>query len=386
MGFFSDLLSRARGSASVQSASFPIPAERVLDKPTDADVEAFSIGETYLEIRVSQMFLKDRREYLRGFVPLASLLTRVRVDGRERQIPAIVGPETLTGVKYVQEADPIEILNRRVAGPLPYDGDDVALFAGLFRVEVANWAKQALVFAESIGKALDVTKLSSYLDVADAVSNAIYDLLGMQELEFRLGNDRTFIGVGRDHADGDGSASLLEPGFHLIVGADDAEVRQSTRDRLWVQHGRVHVGDRKEALERWREHDFLLLRTAALARRDDLTSFRFHAVHWPRVQEEVWAGRGDAARAELRLLGAELARTSDITRRHRAALVRQYRAWYDDETAQYEALVSGADDTRSFDDAAADALDIGERDLAAALEHAPPAAADEDAALIRLLL
>jgi hypothetical protein len=270
-----------------------------------------------------------------------------------------------------------------LAGPFPYEGEDVELFAGLFRVTVQDWAKQALSFVETIGKALDVTKLSSYLGVADAVSNAVYDLLGMSELEFRLGNDRTFIGVG---AGGD-SDSLLRPGFDVIVGADDAAVPRATRDRLWVKDARLHIGDREDALERWHEHDFLLLRTAALTRRDDYTSFRFHAVHWPRVQDHVWAGRQKDARAELAMLGAELARTADITRGHRASLVQQYHAWYDEETAQYEALMSGAEERPAFDDTGEPPgpRGVAEADLAAALDVAVPVPGDDDASMLALL-
>jgi hypothetical protein len=379
MGFFSHL----RSSESVQWASFPIPAARVLDERTDAEADSFIRNESYCELRVSQMYLRDRREYLRGFVPLASVLTRFQFAGQRRVLTAIVGPQTFQEAPHVREEDPVEILNKRVAGPFPYEGEDLELFAGLFRVQVQDWATQALSFAETIGKALDVTKLSSYLNVADAVSNAVYDLLGMSELEFRLGSDRTFIGVGG----GGDSASLLRPGFDVIVGADEAKVPQATRDRLWVKDARLHIGDSEEELERWREHDFLLLRTAALTRRDDYTSFRFHAVHWPRVQEHVWAGRQDEARAELALLGAELARSVDITRRHRMNLIAQYRAWYLDETAQYEALTSGAGEHPAFDDTGEPPgpLGLAELDLAAAVDRAGAAPGDDDASLLALL-
>jgi hypothetical protein len=207
---FVDVIRRREGATST---SFSIHPHRLLGSGSTRDAPAFVPGQTYFEIRSSQMYLQYDREWWRTFNPLGSFLAEFLFAGAQRTVPFVVGPELLEGAFHVKDGSRIEYQNIRVAGPYPYVGDELQLFAGLFRVETSNWANRALSLLETVAKAFDVTKLTSYITIAGPLVDGIQGLLGMEGVELRMGVDRAYT----QPPDGAGPSALpreaLQPAF-----------------------------------------------------------------------------------------------------------------------------------------------------------------------------
>src|SRR5918992_1331486 len=65
-----DLVRLARSKAAEPHRSVRIPDDQVQDA-TASPLPAFEPGACYLEVRLAQMHLRDRRELWRGFLPLS---------------------------------------------------------------------------------------------------------------------------------------------------------------------------------------------------------------------------------------------------------------------------------------------------------------------------
>ncbi|HEX6209072.1 MAG TPA: hypothetical protein VF058_12040, partial [Actinomycetota bacterium] len=329
---------RIRGAKSVSHASFIIPPDRAIGETTHLD-RPFVPEETYLEIRLSQMYLRNEREYFREFSPLASLMTELLYAGGRRTVPVVVGPSLLSEAEPVPSGDGVEFFNTRVAGPYPYAGDDVDLFAGLFRAEVDNWAERALSLLETVAKALDLTKLSSFVNVSQPLVDGVEGLLRMEEMELRLGVDRSY----RTPSESGQGSNTLRPGYEVLLRIPSDRLSEKDQGRFWVRDGRLLHGEDAASAVPFTDADFLLLEIGCLDVRHDYTTFDFHREHWKKVEEHIWAGRESDAKDRFKLLAASLVQSEDIVRPHRRRLLRTYKDKLDQEIAEYRELFEAAE-------------------------------------------
>jgi hypothetical protein len=366
-----DGIFRAR---SFKPAHFRIADERVLDEPSADSAPVFTPEESYFSLRLSEMRLRDEREYWQKFTPLASALVELQFAGGRHVVPAVVGPQALADVAHLKPGDHVEHLNRRLAGPLPYLGDDVSIFFGLFRIETDNWARRALSLLQSVGTAFDFSKLTTALDIAGPLTEAVQGLLGMEEVGVRLALNRSYSAPSSDG----GSGTTLRPGYEVMLrrGADELDEEQQAR--FWVKAGQLHHGDQASALRPYDDADFVLLQVAAANSRGDYTTFDFHTRHWPRVQDHIWAGRDAEAKESLRLLAADLVQSEEIVRPHRWKLLAEYRRRFDESVSEYREMFDSGDQA-AFEDARDELRSIGEPDLQRAVrdDATPPALSDE---------
>lgn len=345
---------------NVRTAAFRIDPDRVLDGVDGNDAERFVKEQTYFEIRLSQMYLRDAREYWREFVPLGSILTEFLYDGERRVVPTVVGPALLKAVAEAKEDDRVEYLNTRVAGPYPYEGDDLTLFVGLFRIETTNWAAAALSMLETVAKVFDTTKLSASISVAGPLVEGVEGLLGMDEVEMRMGKRHAYESAADGGAVGaQVPETLLAPAYEVLINR--AELYEDERRRFWVKNGRLHVGASKDKLSPYGDADFALYRLQPLTSRDDYTTFDFERIHWKKVENHIWEGRAEEAQKAFRLLAVNLVECPDIVRPHRNALLRMYKQRMEDELARADEILSNGGPL-AFDEAAGPAV-LGESDF-----------------------
>jgi hypothetical protein len=268
---------------------------------------------TYAEIRLTQMLLRDKRVLWREFIPPASVLTELQFAGKRQVVPFLVGPDLLAEAPQRSSGDFVEFADKRVAGPFPYRGDDVVLFAGLSRLETRDWAKQALSLLGSVAKAFDTSKLTSYIDIAGPLTAGLRGFLGMEEVESRLG---VMASYSTPPAEGPASEHALHPGYYVFIN-----------DQLPVESARefeVTGGLLTRAGREYRDADFLVLEIRALDVRQDYRTFPFHLVHWNKVEEHVAHGREDEAWERFELLVADLSQCEDLIWGHREALMDEY--------------------------------------------------------------
>jgi hypothetical protein len=273
------------------------------------------------------MFLKNGRELWREFVPMTVFVTEFIFAGKKQIIPFIVSNEILGSIREKIEGNDVEYRQTKVVGPIPYAGGDVALFVGLYRTTTKNYAVKLFNFAGNVAKAFDASGLTRYLDVADPLGAGLNDLLGMADVEFRLGSREEFV-----------AGSTFKEGFQAYIDAPEAELRANN---LQVKDAKLFAGT--QGTERYDRHDYCLVEIEYLEERKDYTTLPFHRF-WEQSKELVWKNEEEKARAAFLRLVQEVAVSPELTKRHRSALIKVYKANFESEAeAQREAMPIGQD-------------------------------------------
>jgi hypothetical protein len=349
----SDLWNNLTREKAFTTAAFRIAPDRVLRTDTSRETTQFIPRATYFEVRLSQMFIQYQREYWREFIPMASMMTEFIFDGTRTTVPIIVGPERLASAQQVARGDMVEYYNTRIAGPYPYQGDDISLFAGLFRIEVNNWAKRTLSLFETVAEAFDPTRLSSYLNIARPLLTGLEGFLGMKEVEMRVGRQKAYMqqGSGAVPPD-DASSDVLQPAFEVHIRAEASRFPPAERRKFWVYESRLHYGDKPDNLRPFNDADFMLLRFVPLATRNDFVTFDFHKTHWKQVETNLAEGKEDEARQEFKMLAVALAQSPDIVDAQKRLLAAEYKKMFVDARAAYQNFFNLDDVTREATPAA----------------------------------
>lgn len=362
MNVFSDLVEWVRGRAAEGIASFSLPAAVADGGPDGSD--AFRPNEVYLEVRVQQIWLTRERELWREFQPFAAVVCEFARRGERAAVPAILGTSELTQkLQLLQADDAIEIRNLRVAGPTPYEGDDVSILLALFRTKTGDWLSRTLTVVEGLARAIGATALIDAKPVADAIVGSISQFLGMEQLELRVGQYASWSSPVDPERPG---ATELRPMHHVVMRRPMADIGEDPSRSFAVVDGRLHRRDR-DGTEPYREHDFVLLSVTPRAVRDDFRQLEFYE-HWQQAQRLLVDGDVTAAeRAWRRTAGALY--SDDLTGPHQQLLYAEYKKRWDEMTLRF--AESAERTTRSADVAGvAPGLELDEQDPADILRAA----------------
>ncbi|MCA9873495.1 MAG: hypothetical protein KC441_07570 [Anaerolineales bacterium] len=329
-------------------ATLTIAEDHLLDGYEEGVERFLRPQESYFEIRLKQMYLRNQREYWREFRPFSTFVTAFVHSGQKREMPFVIGPQQLGEQAAALGGDAVEYRNLRVAGPFPYEGDDLQLFSALSRLTANDWAVQSLSLLETVAKAFDVSKITRYLEIAAPLVKGIESFLGMQDVELRMGMQQVYQQpVGR----GGLQPSALMARHEALLNLPDHRLDSAARQQFWVKDGELFFGSRAETAQPYREADFLLFEIRPLSDRGDFTTFDFHTVNWQDTQKAIWDGSEELARQKLRLTAAALAQCTDIVRPQRNALLRKYKTLFDEDLALYQTMFAesthrGADELR----------------------------------------
>jgi hypothetical protein len=283
----------------------------------------------YFRVRLSEMFLKDKTNYINGFIPMAVALNVFSYGGSQCTVPVLVGNQVLSTIdKYVKN-ETVEFRNVPIIGPVPHTGDDFSLFIGLYRVSVENLSKSLFGVIEKLVGAFNLANLSSYLGIAKHIGDGLVDLIGLKEVEMRLGIMDTF---------GSG-ANTLRDRYLLCVNAPEHEVNS---DRLWVKNGRLYEGDSIESNTVYNSHDYCLVRIERLETRPDITSLPFHQL-FEESKAKIWDGNPPEAERLFLTLMRQLTNSPDLTVEDRGTLMETYLANYQQEKENYAGITSRID-------------------------------------------
>jgi hypothetical protein len=292
--------------------------DQVLD--TDRTTDSFVEDESYFEIRLSEMFIRDERVFARSFVPLSVAIAKFIYNDKEQTVPFIVGTQLLGSLDpYVQGAN-VEFTNTSIVGPVPYQGGDVALYVGLYRAEVNDLSRKLFSLVAGLVSTFDASGISKYLDIAAPLGAGLRDLLGIEEIEFRLGKRDEFSTAG---------PSQFKPGYIAYVNATAEEVD----GELCVKEGVLHKRSTTGTLERFSDADYCLIKIERLLDRGDYTTLPFHKM-WSTAKDLIWHSQIEMARLAFNQLGQQLAKSPDLTKTHRFRLLQAYAANFEMEVAQ----------------------------------------------------
>ena len=212
-----------------------------------------------------------------------------------------------------------------MAGPFPYEGGDLKLFAGLFRVVEKDWAKGALGLLETVAKAFDATRLTSMISIADPLVSGVESLLGMTEVQMRVGLQRSYSQPGKaSPGNQEESVDVLSSGYQALLGREGAQVNPQQRRKFWVIDGRLQCGDSAETAIDYRDTDFMLIRLTPLTGRPDYKQFDFDG-QFARAREEITQGNAATAAKTFMRGATSLATSRDIVKPQRSELIADYR-------------------------------------------------------------
>lgn len=332
---FGDILSKK----TIPKFSCRLDDQRVIEENYAPTV--FEPDNSYFQVRLAEMFLHESTVYGRGFVPLCVLLSdfifaAAGKEAKRETFPFYASNQILGLDKYVGK-EYVELYDTKIVGPVPYIGDDVGLFVGLFRSQVSNLAASLFKFAENIVSAFDVSKLSTFLDIARPLSTGLADLLGLKEVEYLLGRRDDFSDKPKD-------VRQFREGYLVYVNCPE---NHSAVKNLWVQDGRLFSGLDRENLESFRDFDFCLIHLKHLDTRNDYRTFPFYNL-WEEAKGAIWEGKETIAEGKMLQLYRELAISPDLTRAHRYDLIRLFKVDFEQERDFYHQTVAPASPGKVF--------------------------------------
>jgi hypothetical protein len=320
MGAASRLYDFIRRSPSLRKFSSGILEENVAGE--EGKLRLVERDNSYFQIRLSEMFLKDGRELWREFMPMTVFIAEFIFDGKQETIPFIVNNETLSTIQKYVDGQSIEYRNTRIAGPIPYVGGDLSLFTGLYRTKTNDFSLAVFGFMGAIAQAFDVSGLSRYLDMSRPLSAGLANLLGMKDVEFRLGSRDVLT-----------ESKTLKEGFWAFINVSESSVR---REELWVKDGQLYFG-KPSQIERYKENDYCLVKLEVLQERGDYTTLPFHRL-WERAKDQVWNNQPEKAKLAFAQLAQELAVSPDLTKKHRFALMQLYKGNFESEVEAFHSI------------------------------------------------
>jgi hypothetical protein len=317
-----DALRRLWDSIRVHPADrklcFQMADEQILD--TEITTGSFVEDESYFDIRLSEMFIRDERVLMRTFVPLSVAIAEFIYNGKKQTMPFIMGNQLLGSIDpYVQGAS-VEFANTNIVGPIPYQGGNVALYVGLYRAEVNDLSRKLFSLVAGLVSTFDASGISKYLDIAIPLGTGLADLLGMKEVEFRLGK--------RDELSATGP-NRFKPGYIAYINATAGEVD----GELCVKNGMLYKKSNTGDLDRFSSADYCLIKIEQLSERGDYTTLPFHTM-WSTAKDLIWQSQIEKAKLAFAQLVQQVAKSPELTKKHRFRLLQAYKANFEAEVAQ----------------------------------------------------
>jgi len=209
-------------------------------------------GEAYFVIRLKEMYVGFGRKLWRKYYPMLHGFTK---HGQSEE-HTVAGPGQLHELGEAN-LDRIVNLNQRLAGPTPFNGDDVALLVGLYAIPGEDAAKALIGTVATLANLGGIT-VGQAIPIAAAVKSGIESILGLNDAQLQLGIRDSFY-----------AGNVLRTGFYVGIGADRGAVNSR---ELWLRNGRLVKGRDPNVGRPYQDHDYMVLEIERRDTRDDWPS------------------------------------------------------------------------------------------------------------------
>lgn len=228
-----------------------IPDGNVLDEKGNPVTvpAAFTAGDDYVVLRLSEMFLKHTRVLWREFYPVVHAFVAYGDPASPKTAATVAGPGQLKELDTTN-LDRLINLSHRLAGPIVYDGQDLEVLAGLYAVPGADSARALIETVSQLSGVIPV--LSGVDKVAEVFATGTERLLNIKGTTLAIGLREAF----RPPGAGEGVAA--RPGFIAVVNAPAAEIEPIAKE-LWVRGGRLYRGANPMSAQPYEGRDYMLL-------------------------------------------------------------------------------------------------------------------------------
>ncbi|MFG1918556.1 hypothetical protein [Micromonospora sp. NPDC048898] len=291
--------------------------------------------EVYLVIRVSQLWLANERELWREFLPFGVVVTEFLRGGTRVAVPHLLGSAELSRrLQVTGERDAVEISNLRVAGPVPYEGDDVSLLLALFRAKTSDLLERSLSLIENLSAAVGFAGLAGSTKIARALIDGIESFVVSSAPQLRVGAYHSWSAPTGPGGAASGPTELASTHFVIIR----RPAGEATPAELRVVGGRLCRVAADGATVPYTEHDFILVRVEAVRHRDDYRQMPFFQL-WQRTRQHLADGDLEAAQVLWRQTAGALC-TDELIRPQQEALFAEYQRQYVALVERASAMVS----------------------------------------------
>lgn len=239
-----------------------IVSDHIVPMPTE--MTSLAGGDGYFQLWVVRMFLKSDRKGFKSWYPVVQSLTQLRFGDLSKplEIAQIAGPSHLRDIDP-KHLDRVVQLDLPLTPLIPFSGGIVQIGAGLVAMKSDDILLRFLDVMGSFAKLLVVPQLSTALNVANAVSDGINQLLGIGDNRMVLGLNRTFESAGG------GGHNDLRPRYMAIIGASSGSYPP---EQLWIKESKLLYGASLVVAQELSGVDYMLLRIETRRYRDDWDS------------------------------------------------------------------------------------------------------------------
>lgn len=212
--------------------------------------------ETYLRLRLTRMFLRNRREWFKTKYPIVHMLARFAgIEGRV-ETHFVAQPE-IAGNAGTNNLDEIVTLDQTLLGPLLYRGGDLDLLIGLYAAPADDWAQRFIGLAEGVSQLTLNSALTTAISVATTIKSAVETSLVGDGVTLKLGLDKELK-----------ANEWLAPGYLVMIAAPDDTI---DRNALVVEDGELLTKQGRI----YREHDYIVLAIEVTDSRSDWQSLGY---------------------------------------------------------------------------------------------------------------
>jgi hypothetical protein len=311
MSFIQKIIEMAQNSPTQLPARINIPVDHIT--PNDKLGIPFECEKHYFQIKVNELFLKDRRHWYRDITPVVFVVSQYNYGGSIETVPFVVGPQIMDKFGYALPDDMI-FLDTRVAGLHPFRGGQITLSVILYEYTVGNLAEN---FLRTLEKAANVfnfaSAFSTYIKMADVIFEGIDSLLGLEKMN-------PLIGL-RVQMDKD--ADDLRSGYFALINTPEGTIDQN---QLWVKNKSLYFGNSLAEAKPFRIADYTLYSVLIDEERSDLNALPFYNI-WKHIKEEALRPGEDACKSimsNMVSLNQAIITSPDITEKHALELIDKY--------------------------------------------------------------
>ena len=287
-----------------QKISFIIqPDHTRLDNGQPADSREIKAGENYLRLWLSEMFLRNDRDWFTNWYPAVhSAITFQAGDQQPQIITRVAGAQNLKDVSS-KNLDRAIVQDVDLTTMIPFSGGTVNISASLLAMKGSNDVEQLINVMADFSKKFALAQLSGILDVAGSLASGVGALVGATDGSMMAAIDRTLSGQS-------GAENVLRAGYAVTLAADEGQL---DKDKLWVKGGQLHFGDSFEKSDRLTGFSYMLFRLECADTRDDFDSLSTIQTPFNSAVDMLTMGQLDSAKEFLKKAIAAAMKARELT-------------------------------------------------------------------------
>jgi hypothetical protein len=278
----------------------------------------FEPQQHYFTVRVNEMFLSDRRKWLKEIEPMVVCLTSYIYGEQEIDNPFIVG-RNLIETKMQNIPEGMVFHDTRVAGIHPFAGGRLIVSIALCHSVTKDYLADSLEFIEKISGVFNenITSLiGNYTKIANVVIGGIDKLFDSDAVKPLFGFRKEFDPDANDH---------FLPGYYVMIDRSDANWDPNN---FFVKTNRLFYGSDRTSAKEFRKDEYVLFSVTRSDERGDITLLPVYQSYKKILDvlkaDEVTQDTKDKIKDMLRVLNIEMQQSPDLTEPQAKDLIQKY--------------------------------------------------------------